>query len=301
MEYTQKQQLYISKYMQTVADILSERLTKKQYDRALSRLQAHITEQINGTGKVRPEDIDVLDVIRKMGTAQSQAAILLRVCGDGEASVPIDTRSSALEETAPKAAPKYAFSQAAPKKKEAVIVWLGVFSWLAVQWNLPVWALRILAVLVGAVLLPILLFIYMGVYFWLRLSGRITTVLPLSPVRLFFRPLLTVLMIGIIHFGALYAVTLIYKAHDTWLDRAMPDIAEWAWFEMEAGRMFFWVLFLLFPLALFSAMPLANAWDYSLKRLTQACVVLYAIAVSFGVATFVTGIILDFVREFTGR
>jgi len=305
MEFTQKQELYINRYMKSVADALTGRLTEKQSDRAISRLQTRIIEQLKARDKAYLEDTDVLDVLRKMGAPENQADILVRVWGSGEAAATSDETPQAVT---PSAVPKVSepttrtsFSKAPARKMQSPSVWLGVIAWLAAQWDLPVWAIRILAVLLGAVTLPVALLVYMSAYFWLRLSGQFATVSPLHPWRMFFRPVMTALMLGVIHFTGIYAIKGVYIVHDTWLKRAMPDMSEWAWFETEAGRMFFWAFFLLLPLALFSAMPLANAWDYSLKRLNQACVALYAIVVSFGVASFVTGIILAFVREFTGR
>ena len=305
MEYTQKQEMYLTRYMKSVADALAGRLTEAQCSRALSRLQTRINEQLNATGKAYLEDMDVLEVLRKMGAPENQADILVRVWGSGEAAATSDEAFSAVASSAASKAteptPRTSFSKAPARKIQSPSVWLGVIAWLATQWDLPVWAIRILAVLVGVVTLPMALLVYMGAYFWLRLSGQLAPVSPLHPWRMFFRPVMTALMLGVIHFSGIYAIKGVYIVHDTWLKRAMPDMSEWAWFETEAGRMFFWAFFLLLPLALFSAMPLANAWDYSLKRLNQACVALYAIVVSFGVASFVTGIILAFVREFTGR
>lgn len=313
MELTEKQELYIARYVKAVSDALSGRLTEPQCERALARLQARIRTQINGLNKMRPDDTDVLEIVRKLGSAENQADVLVRVWGSGE-SVPAATDTdtpgavSAVnpvqtekKSVAQPTTVKPAFSKPAGIKTPPPAVWLGVVAWCAAEWDLPVWALRILVFLLGLVTLPIALLAYTGVFFWLRLGGKAVSTAPLHPARMIFRPLLTGLLLAVIHYCGVYAIKGVYIVHDTWLKRDIPDMSEWAWFETEAGRMFFWMLFFLLPLALFSAMPLANAWDYSLKRLNQACVALYAIVVSFGIASFVTGLILAFVREFTGR
>jgi len=311
MELTQKQELYISRYMRAVADALYGRLNERQCERALSRLQGRVREQINAAGKARPEDIDVLDALRKLGAPERQADILARIWG-GESGAAESAASATPAQSSP---PEYdapsprnttdapaKTAMDAPLRKETrpASVWLGVLAWCAEQWDLPVWALRVFVALIGAVTFPAALLVYMAVYFRLRVSGRLGTVPPLRWFQMIFRPALTALMLSVIHFAGVYGVKGVCLAYDTWLKRDMPDISEWAWFETEAGRMFFWALTLLVPLSLFSAMPLANAWDYSIKRFTQACVALYAIVVSFGIASYVTGIILAFVREFTG-
>ncbi len=308
MDLTQKQELYISRYMRSVADVLAGRLSDKQCDRALSRLHARIMDQIGAVDKARPEDVDVLDVLRKMGAPEKQADILARVWG-GESTRPAAAPEPAATPASPAAAPVHDAASkpdtprmsAEPSVTPASdTVWLGVFSWTATQLDWPVWALRILAVLVGLVTLPLALVAYMVAYFFLVAGGRMAACGPLHPWRMFFRPTMTVVMLTVIHFAARYAIRGVEIAHTVWLNRALPDMGEWAWFEAEGVRMYFWAVVLLVPIALFSAMPLANAWDYSLKRFTQACTALYAIVVSFGVASFVVGVILAFVKEFTG-
>jgi phage shock protein PspC (stress-responsive transcriptional regulator) len=313
MELTEKQELYIVRYVKAVSDALAGRLTEPQCERALARLQARIRTQINGLNKARPDDTDVLEIVRKLGSAENQADVLVRVWGSGEsvpavtdADTPDTVPAANIVPTEKKTAPPQAttkptFSTPAAAKTPAPAVWLGVVAWCATQWDLPVWALRALTVLIGTITLPVALLLYTGAFFWLRLTGKPVSNAPLHPARMIFRPLLTGLLLAVIHYCGVYAIKGVYIVHDTWLKRGLPDMSEWAWFETEAGRMFFWMLFLLLPLSLFSAMPLANAWDYSLKRLNQACVALYAIVVSFGIASFVTGLILAFVREFTGR
>jgi len=308
MELTEKQELYIARYMRSVSDALAGRLTEPQRERAVARLQARIRDQLNRISKAHPDDIDVADVLRKMGSAESQVEVLVRVWGSGDAeeTAPESQETPSVLKKAsgtPVSQPpvKPVFSKPAAAATPPASVWLGVLAWTAAQWDLPVWALRILAALVGVVTAPVALLVYMGAFFWLRLGGKAVSRAPLHPARMFFRPLLTTLLLCLIHYCGVYAIKGVYIVHDTWLKRDMPDMSEWAWFETEAGRMLFWMLFLLLPLSLFSAMPLANAWDYSLKRLNQACVALYAIVVSFGIASFVTGLILAFVREFTGR
>ena len=308
MELTEKQELYIARYMRSVSDALTVRLTEPQRERAMARLQARIREQLNRINKAHAEDTDVADILRKLGSPENQAAVLVRVWGSSDAnesSPEVQETPSELRKTSgvtgSKPPVKPVFSKPASAVTPSAAVWLGVIAWVAAQWDLPVWALRILAALVGVVTAPIALLVYMGAFFWLRLGGKDVSPKPLHPARMFFRPLLTTLLLCLIHFCGIYAIKGVYIIHDTWLKRDMPDMSEWAWFETEAGRMLFWMLFFLLPLSLFSAMPLANAWDYSLKRLNQACVALYAIVVSFGIASFVTGLILAFVREFTGR
>ncbi len=328
MELTQKQELYIARYLRAVADALAGQLGEKQTERALVRLRARIEEQIGGSRASLPQDVDVLNALRRMGAPENQAAVLARVWGGGPAgAAPSQPRSEAIspgeEQPTPVAAPRETIPQqlklpeletaAAPspiradasvdadKAAPTKAVWLGVCGRLAQDLGWPTWALRTLIFFLGLTTGPAALVVYMVVYFWLLTSARIYPTPPLHPLRMILRPILTTLAAVLIHLGAVYAIKGIYFIHEAYLKRPAPDLSEWAWFEAEAGRMLFWTLVVLLPTALLSALPLANSWDYSLKRFTQAGVALYAVLCSFGLASFITGIILAFAREFSGR
>lgn len=315
MELTQKQELYIARYLRSIRDLLAGQLDERPSERALSRLHARILDQIAAQGQHLPEDTVVLDILRKQGTPEQQAAIMTKVWGksanENSATsppslspheiTPFHAAAPGEEECSAPVFPASPRSNAIPKGSPSDIppVWLGVVSYWAKTSGIPAWALRTLLVVLGLVTAPLLLSVYIGVYAWLRTSGHPGFQRPLRWGRLLFQPLLTTILTTALHFAGFYAIKGIHGVYDLLLKRPMPEIAEWAWFQVEGQRMWMAALLLLLPFSVLGALPLTNSWDYSIRRLTQAGIALYAIAVSFGIASFITGLILAFVQEFT--
>lgn len=311
MELTDTQQQYINDYIRSIEETIGEQLNEKQRERALSRLRARIQEKLEGLSESPLSDASVLGVLQKLGQPETQAAILVRVWGDGLPTSPVSKPSShsqaAIE---PKVSrQKTAETEEAPasisqvekvvrKRKPSYPIWLGVNLYLAQRFRLPLWALRSFCVLVGMVSGPVSLLLYMFVFVVLRISKSIKAPVPFHPLRLVVYPLLTAALTTFFYLVGIYGINLIRFAYEQYFERAIPELQEWAWLESKSLTMFIVALALLMPLSLFSAMPLANSWDYSIRRLTQAGVAIYAIAVSFGVASYIAGIILKFTSEF---
>lgn len=313
MELTEKHELYVSRYISEIEEKIGDQLSPGQRERALGRLRARIDEKLKSASADGMDDTEILNLLHKMGQPETQAAILVRVWGDASdaiAPVPVPPASDVSAATATSQAPAEkepgrsagvpSETKPAGKGKERGPVWLGVFLYLSRSYGLPVWALRALAFLLGVATGPAALMLYMLVFILLRISGKVKAPAVFHPSRVILNPLFTGGLLTLFHFAGIYGIMGIRLLHEKYLGRVVPELHEWAWLEVEATRLFLGALLFLLPLALFSAMPLANKWDYSLKRFTQAGVVLYAIMVSFGLASFITGIILNFVNEFAG-
>ena len=314
MELTEKHELYVSRYISEIEEKIGDQLSPGQRERALGRLRARIDEKLKSASAEGMDDTEILNLLHKMGQPETQAAILVRVWGDASdaiASVPPVAPSVAPVTAVPPSSPAAAGpetdkrvptapdAKTAAKGKERGPVWLGVFLHLSRAYGLPVWALRILPS-AGHRHGSAALMLYMLAFILLRIGGKVKAPAVFHPSRVILNPLFTGGLLTLFHFAGIYGIMGIRMAHEKFLGRVVPELHEWAWLEVEATRLFLGALLLLLPLALFSAMPLANKWDYSLKRFTQAGVVLYAIMVSFGLASFITGIILNFVNEFAG-
>lgn len=311
MELTEKHELYVSRYISEIEEKIGDQLSPGQRERALGRLRARIDEKLRSASADGMDDTEILNLLHKMGQPETQAAILVRVWGDAsDAIAPVPAPAPSEVSAAASAVPSekesgkvatVAFeTKPAGKGKERGPVWLGVALYLSRTYGLPVWALRALAFLLGIATGPVALMLYMLAFILLRVSGKVKAPAVFHPSRVVLNPLFTGGLLALFHFAGVYGIVGIRLAHEKYLGRVVPELNEWAWLEVEAARLFLGALLFLLPLALFSAMPLANKWDYSLKRFTQAGVVLYAIMVSFGLASFITGIILNFVNEFAG-
>ncbi len=303
MEVTPNQELYIEQYIGEIEAKIGEQLSPAQRERALSRLRARIDEKLKFLNASSVEDAELLGILHKMGPPETQAQILVRVWGDppgAGAALPAVPAETPLKEAPEGAAPEKE-GTLAPKSTAKVKgpVWLGVGLYVSGRSGLPAWTVRFLAVLLGLVTGPVALVGYMALFVMLRIRGRIHAPAPFHLYRIPLYPVLTGGMLTLVYLAGLYGIKGIYTAHQHFLGRPVPELNEWAWLEVEAPYLFLGALVILLPFALLSAMPLANQWDHSLKRFTQAGVVLYGITVSFGLAFFITGIILNFVHEFT--
>jgi hypothetical protein len=118
---------------------------------------------------------------------------------------------------------------------------------------------------------------------WPRLAVR--TVVPVA------------VLIGL-RWGANKLLVLIAYGHELVFKEAMPSLGEWDWFRFQEGTYFFFALLSVLPLSILSGLPLANAWGHSLKRLAQAITAFYAMALCFGVASVIAGLILDRVQAY---
>lgn len=306
MELTEKHELYVSRYIREIEEKIGDQLNPGQRERALGRLRARIDEKLQSSSASETDDAEILNLLHKMGQPETQAAILVRVWGDASdaiAAVP------AVPLSATPAIPPASSSPAAPGPGSDIStapngkggpIWLGVARYFARTYDLPLWAIRALMFILGVATGPAALMVYMLLFIVLRLRGKVQSPTRFHPFRVVLNPLFTGGTITLFHLAGVYGIVGIRMAHEKYLGKAVPELSEWAWLEVEANRLFIGVLVFLLPLALFSAMPLANKWDYSLKRFTQAGVVLYAIIISFGLASFITGIILNFVNEFAG-
>ena len=74
------------------------------------------------------------------------------------------------------------------------------------------------------------------------------------------RPAATIAVAVALYLGGRYALDLIYFLHEHFLQKTVPALSSWGWFEHDQGRLLFWALFLSVPLALLSALPLARGW-----------------------------------------
>ncbi len=322
MELTEKQERYIVRYVHAVSEAIAEKLSGKQCDRALARLRARVENQLENLGKPAIEDVDVITVLRGMGAPERQAMILIRVWGGGKenetegtenkqtipamrghTSVTVSEEEVAAHVEKDVERREDAREPTTCKKKKQTsdnLVWLGVCAYFGKTLDLPVWVLRVLTILLGIAAAPAIIIMYLGIYFWLRATGRVSSVQPVRIARMVLRPISVVVSIIGIYFVGRYAIKAIIAGCELWFKKTTPEISDWAWLERTDTKMLLLTLLFLVPLSLLSATPMSNGWDYSLKRLTQACIALYAIVTSFGIASYVSGVIIVFVKEFTG-
>lgn len=272
MRLTQKQEALITRYLRDVLALLDEKLPDAARERGMTRLQARIKHELLGLAKDPIADADVQAMLNRLGDPARQAAA-------------INPQRPTTETLT-------------PAKDDRI--WLGVCGGIADYLDVSPRVVRGLALLLGVSTGPLSIFVYLVVYTWLYWAAAPGEAPRIRKALVLWRALSTFLIALALHAGSTYSVRLIYFAHTQYLKRAIPELGDWGWLQVRAGELFFWSVAICVPLAVLSALPLANAWDYSLKRIVQALLALYGIVLSFGIASILVGLILDFVKEVTG-
>lgn len=271
MVLTQRQEAFILHYLRDVGAFLDKKLSESLREQALTQLKNTIYHELTSFKQEALEDADVQKAVAQFGSPATQAAQLLERRNFSR-ELTLDVRHR---------------------------LWLGVCAGVARRLDLEPWLIRTLAIAAG-VTGPLAILVYLALYLYMYNTSGPYAGPQIDKGRLALRIGGTFGGVIALRLAAVYALRLVDFAHEQVLHRPPPALGEWAWLEANAGDLFFWSLVTCVPLAALSAMPLANAWDQSIKRFSQALLALYGVALSFGVASEIVGIILISVKEFTG-
>jgi phage shock protein PspC (stress-responsive transcriptional regulator) len=272
MELTAEQETRITRYIRDVAKHLDPGLSKPKREQCLLRLEERIGQLLATVADGAVQDTDIEAVLARFGAPARVASQLVA----GQTTVP-----------SPRA---LVYSQR---------VWLGVCASLALRTNLEVWMVRALALFLGLFTGPLAILLYIGLYLEMYLSGRERNLPAIDYPRVALRTAAAFVAVLLLHLASAYSLRLIAFVHEQVLNRPIPPLGDWGWMQYYSGTLFFWMMAAMMPLAALSGMPLANAWDQSLKRAVQAIGALYGVAISLGIASNVVGILLDVVEDFT--
>jgi hypothetical protein len=116
---------------------------------------------------------------------------------------------------------------------------------------------------------------------WLRVALRAGGTF----IAVVFLDILSVRALGLVNY-------VVERAHQD-----MPPLGSWGWLQYDAGTLYTLTFFSAVPLAFLSGMPLQGGWDHTLKRVSQSIVVLYGIALSFGIACKIVGVLLSLGKD----
>lgn len=274
MKLSESQEAMITRYLRDVALCLDPELPREQCEAGLTRIESLINRQLKQLSSDTLETADVEAVLRRLGAPEDQAAALVT-------------------------------KRAAGQKPAAEKIWLGVCHSVATRFGVDPFLVRAFFCVFG-VTGPLALLTYLLGY----VEGRVfSRTIPAEPINW---GKLTLRVLGI--FGGMialrwvtgYAITglnygvLELAKRSALADRSMPNLGEWGWLQYDSGDLFALTFFCAIPLALLSALPVPPGWDYTLKRCAQAIVALYGIMLSYGLASMIVGIVLDFIGKYTG-
>jgi len=274
MHLTQKQESLISQYLRDLSRSLDANLSDQTRERGLRQVQTRIYQELERIDRGSISDDDVARVLsRQPGLSAAQPAETPVAAGNGRPS-PRDRARS-------------------PEP-----VWLGVCAYNAERVGAEPWMVRLGVALFGLVAAPLALLLYVAGYaeYYFNLHEKERPAIDWG--RLAIRAAVPVVVLILLRWGSGKLLALVGYGHERIFKEPLPALGEWDWFRFNEGKVFALAFLLVLPLSILSGLPLANGWGHSLKRLAQALVALYVVALCFGVASVLAGIILDRVQAY---
>jgi len=269
MQLTQKQESMISRYLRDLAAKLDDSIPERNRERSLRQVQARIYKDLE--------------------------ALPGNVVGDGDV-IAVLQRALSPAEMAPAAAPAAAVRPVLPKA--GAPVWLGVCAFNADRFEVSPQLVRIAAVLLGLATGPLAVFAYLAAYVEYYLAQDRRERAPIDVRLLALRVIGPLAAAIVLRWGTYKLFDLIALGFEKIFGESPPPLGRWDWLAAYDGTMFFLLCASIIPISILSGLPLANAWGHSLKRLAQALVALYAMALCFGTASILVGLILDRVQPY---
>lgn len=293
MKLTEPQQTAITRYLREIAMYMDDSVPVGVRRQGLNDFHQKIHQSLEATangGTVQNEHVKAL--LRRLGPAEKRASTLL------PNAVPKSSSPKTMRSPRRTAQPKQTPRE--PRRREVAEkrVWLGVCDNLAARMEIEVWYIRTLAIILG-ITGPLAVVLYLAMYAEMYYSAEDKKRPTIVRSKIVKRFTATFGVAFALFAGTHYGSRLIYFVNAELLRRPQPILGPWDWIEDKSGVLFLTTLLFLLPLAILSAMPLANAWDQSLKRVIQAGLAIYGLVLSFGIASLVVGIILSVVRDFT--
>ncbi len=179
--------------------------------------------------------------------------------------------------------------------------WLGVCLHFAERSGLPPWVYRAVFAAAGLLVAPAALSVYGAAYLFLRATGAFQEEQPrIRWFRMAGWALLAVAVCAVLHTAAGYALLGVEWAVREGLKQEMPPLGGWGWFVEERALLLTGTLACALPAFVLGGLPMVNGWDGTLRRCGQAVLALYAVAVSFGLASVVAGVAVGWVRGLAG-
>ena len=296
MKLTPNQEQRITRFLRDV-HARTEGLSDAQRRRILAHVKMQLRERLQPYSDGPPEDTEleaIIDNCELPDFASSHTSPRAREINDVEALDPgASPRQAPPQQTPPQAA-RGDFLELEGR------VWLGVCAGLARYLRIESAIVRIIAGIMFVATLGFFLWVYVGLYIFFYLRDRSGALPPLKARPIVWRVAGT-LALGIVLFVAgevllwvMSTAAALAVGHEISLEAA------WGWFAERNGTIAFWTLVLAVPLGAMSAMPVAEGWDYTLKKLAQACLAVYALLFTFGLACYFVGLLLEATGAATG-
>jgi phage shock protein PspC (stress-responsive transcriptional regulator) len=265
MRLTEKQERLVAQYLRAVGDRLDD-MSDDARDLATSQVRIRVMQRLRNTDKSAPDDADIARAIVECGTPDEQAERFL------------SKRAGRTEDTA-------------RPPSTADCRWLGVCATLADLAGLNVTVVRLVTFAAGLVSGPFALIAYLIAYAILRFTVMDAPA-PVQKVGL-AKSIIGTTALALVFYGCARGMLwLTAYAYGRFTQEALVLGNKWTWYDGKQGSYLFWILMFALPLAALSALPVPKAWSATLKKVAQACMAVYAVILTFAVASVVAGAIL---------
>jgi phage shock protein PspC (stress-responsive transcriptional regulator) len=273
MKLTSKQEALIGRYLRDVALRLDRDMTERTREQALDRLDFRIRKALGTLQKEQVEDRDVVETLRELGSPETMAA--------------------EIDE-------KFTQTAGVTADKTPRVIWLGVAFQLAERVGIEAWMARLGFFIAGLFTGPLAIIGYLGAYAEMRYRNPDRPYPPIDWVRVITRTVGVIIVAVLLARGTDYAIDGINYLHTRFLNEPLPSLGDWGWILSRKDSYIGYVYMICVPLAFISGFPLANNWDRTLLRIAQAGLCLCGIAIAYGLAGLLTGIILQLVEDAGG-
>ena len=265
MRLTDQQERLIARYLREMGQHMAD-VPERPRERALEKAREEILGAIPSYDGAVPDDAQIESALQTVGPASRHAHRLV----EGAAQTPPNP---------PKNDVGWACAPRFPNKT-----------------GIPPVLIRSGAVLTGLFTGPFALIVYIGAYVLLRHSNR-TDRLPIE--KLFLAKYVIGVIVGalLLRYLAWGLVQLLGYVYGMVLREALNLTGLWSWLDRKDGALLFWALFCLVPLAVLAGLPVPPAWRNTLRKLCEAGLAIYAVALCFGAGCALAGAIINASRH----
>jgi phage shock protein PspC (stress-responsive transcriptional regulator) len=272
MSITEQQEQRIAQYLQEVRVRLVDAPPKAR-DETVNRLRSRVTRELKQLGNGTPRDQDVDRILNGCGSPGRVAATVMGMQSNGRNRLTIAVTDRR---------------------------WLGVCAGMAAWLDMGPTVLRLIVFILSIALAPITITVYIGLYLFLNYSMAKDDRQRVAWWTVAGRVISTVAIAIALYWSAKLLVGFQFQVYAHFLPQSSPQLNDWYWLQLWEYRMVFWVLVTTLPVTVLSALPLEGAWDNTLKKLIQAELALYGVALCFGIASVLAGLIIAVVEEIGG-
>lgn len=263
MRLTDQQERLIGRYLREIDEHLAD-IAERPRERALKKGRREILEAIPPHNGAAPDDEDVEYALRTVGPAARHAHRLVE----------------SMEQSA-----------AGGPKEADERRWLGVCVAIGEQTGVSPTAIRLGALAIGLITGPFALVVYIGIFLVLYFSGRTDTP-PIEKWGLAKYVLGLIVGALVLRYVAWGFLVLLEYGYGLVFKEGLYLSGLWNWLENNDGSLFFWTLFFCVPVAVLAGLPVPSPWRNTLRKLFEAGLALYTVALCFGVGCAVAGAIL---------